>query len=326
MTDEARYFVRELRDSDYTAVAAIQKANDPDQPVSVESLRNLFEVLLRASHPRQVVAEEGATGEVVGAGVVFQMPFEADPTRYWVVGGVLPDHRRRGVGSRLYDDLAAEVRRRGGTSLTSQVLESAHDGSTFLAKRGFVERRRHWGSRLELSSADTSELPALTHALANDGIELTTLAREGVGEPQVLTRLHEFYSEAVRDVPREGPYVPMPFDEFRQFFFGTHDALPDAWFLAKTAGRYVGVSQAAREAARPQVLLQNFTGTLPEFRRRKIALTLKLMVIDYAKRNGYSRIETTNDSLNAPMWTLNEGLGFRKVREAIQLETQLGGP
>jgi predicted GNAT superfamily acetyltransferase len=73
------------------------------------------------------------------------------------------------------------------------------------------------------------------------------------------------------------------------------------------------------------VLQQYFTGVRREARRRKLALALKLMVIDFAKRNGYARIETSNDSLNAPMWTLNKGLGFRKVRETIQFACKLEG-
>jgi RimJ/RimL family protein N-acetyltransferase len=70
------------------------------------------------------------------------------------------------------------------------------------------------------------------------------------------------------------------------------------------------------------VLQQYYTGTRPEYRRRKIALTLKPLLIDYAKRNGYARIETNNDSLNVPMWTLNQGLGFRSVPEHIHLECE----
>jgi RimJ/RimL family protein N-acetyltransferase len=138
-----------------------------------------------------------------------------------------------------------------------------------------------------------------------------------------LNRIYDLDTETGKDVPRDGTYAPLPFEQFRRFFLEGDNALPDAWFLAKAGDRYVGVSSGAREPAQPEVLQQYFTGIRPEFRRKKIALALKLLLIDYAKKHGYARIETSNDSLNMPMWTLNLGLGFRKVRETIQFETQI---
>lgn len=321
--DGPRYELREFHDSDYAAVAAVLNANDPERPTSSETLRHLFETILTEADTRHLVAVDRPSGELVAIGSVFRMPFEAEPSRFWILGGVLEAHRRRGVGSLLYDKLVADARRRGAKSLISQLPEISADGRSFLANRGFEERRRQWRSSLEVASATTAQLPELVHALARDGIELTTVSREGPSDDLVLKRVYEMYTEAARDIPRDGTYRPLPFDQFRTFFFEGADALPDAWFLAKTGGRYVGVSQAAREPAQPDVLQQNFTGTLPEFRRKKIGLALKLMLIDYAKQNGYARIETTNDSLNVPMWTLNRGLGFQKLRETIQLEAPL---
>jgi ribosomal protein S18 acetylase RimI-like enzyme len=323
--DESRYRLREFSDSDYPALARIQEANDPELPISLESLRHMFGTLFQGPDTRNVVVEERRSGEVVGSGVLFQMPFESEPARLWIIGEVDPTHQREGIGSHLYADLAAEADRRGVASLSCQVLETARAGRAFLDKRGFVERRRNWISRLEVPSADTGRLLPLSRSLATNGVEITTLTLEGAGDPRVLTRVYDLYTVAAKDIPRDGAYTPMPFDQFRQFFLQGENALPDAWFLAKTEDQYVGVSQAAREPARPQVLQQNFTGTLPGFRRRSIALALKLMLLEYAKQHGYARIETSNDSLNTPMWTLNQGLGFQKVRETIQLETKLGG-
>jgi mycothiol synthase len=146
-----------------------------------------------------------------------------------------------------------------------------------------------------------------------------------MSDPAVLHRVHDLDVETGRDVPHVGAYTPIAFEVFRQFFMEDQNALPDAWFLAKEGGRYVGVTSAGREPAQPEVLQQYYTGTRPEYRRRKIALTLKLMLIDFAKRNGYLRIETSNDSLNEPMWTLNQRLGFRKMHESIHLELEFGG-
>jgi mycothiol synthase len=321
--DEQRYLLREFRDSDYDALATLQQATDPDEPVSVESLRHMIESMRPLAHPYQTVISDRGTGEVVGSGVVFRMPFESEPTKLWINGFVLPGRQREGLGSHLYDDLVSEAGRRGATALRCHVLESSAGGRAFLARRNFVERRRLWRSHLDVPSADTSQLPSLVRAIEAEGIQFTTLTREGVHDPEVVSRVYDLDAETGKDIPRDGAYTPLPLEDFKRLFLGGDHALPDAWFLAKVGDRYVGYSSGAREPAQPTVLQQYFTGVRPEFRRKRIALALKLMLIDYAKKNGYAGIETSNDSLNLPMWTLNRGLGFRKVRETIQLESRL---
>jgi mycothiol synthase len=322
--DETRYSLREFRETDFDALAAIQNAIEPDEPQSVESLRHVIQSFAQSSNSHLIVVEDRRSGEVVGTAAIFTMPFESDPTKQWIMGMVLPSRQREGIGSYLYDTLLAEARQREATGLRCQVRENSVAGRAFLAKRAFVERRRIWRSSLEVASVDTSQLASLVRAIASGGIEFTTLSREGVNDPQVLKRVHDLDAVTSKDVPRDGTYTPLSLEEFRRFFLEGENFLPDAWFLAKEGNQYVGISSGAREPAQPQVLQQYYTGVRPEFRRRKIALALKLMLIEFAKRNGYARIETSNDSLNAPMWTLNEGLGFQKVHERIQLECDLG--
>jgi GNAT superfamily N-acetyltransferase len=323
--DENRYGVREFRDSDYDALAQIQNAVEPDEPMSVESLRHMIESFRGTANPHQLVVEDRRSGELVGSAAVFRMPFDGEPGQLWIVGSVLPNRRREGIGTHLFESVLAEARRRGATRLQCHVRENSADGQVFLAKRGFVERRRIWRSSLEVARADTSPLPSLVRAITSEGVEFTTLAKEGATQPDVLRRVHDLDTVTGRDVPRGGTYNPLPFEQFRQFFLEGENFLPDAWFLAKVGDQYVGVSSGAREPAQPEVLQQNYTGTRPEFRRKKIALALKLMLIDFAKQNDYARIETSNDSLNVPMWTINRALGFRKVRELVQLESDIGG-
>jgi mycothiol synthase len=320
--DEDRYLLRELRDDDYDAIVVIENAIDPDEPTSVDSLRHSVESARRIYDVRFVVVADRGSGDVVGYGVLFDMPGQSDPSRLWIDGQVLPSRQRKGIGSYIYDTLSADARRRGATALRCTVREDSPEGRAFLARRGFLERRRSWRSSLDVASADTSELPALTRAISAEGIEFTTLPQEGANDPAVLHRVYDLDVLAGMDEPHLGTPTPIPFEEFRRVFWEGPNVLADAWFLAKEGDRYVGLSYAAREAAQPDVLQQYFTGTRPGYRRRKIALTLKLMLIDYAKRNGYARIETNNDSLNVPMWTLNQRLGFRRLRERIHLECE----
>ena len=49
-----------------------------------------------------------------------------------------------------------------------------------------------------------------------------------------------------------------------------------------------------------------------DYRRRGIALALKLHGIAHAKEQGYKKIRTMNESTNRPMLNINERLGFEK--------------
>jgi mycothiol synthase len=323
--DERRYQLREFRDTDYDAFAAIENAVNPEQPISAESLRHLIESFRESSNTHLIAVADRHSGELVGIAAIFKMPFGGSRTTQWIEASVVPGRQRDGIGSHLYEAVLAEAKRRGATELQCQVQESSTSGRSFLAKRNFVERRRVWRSSLDVASADISPLASLVRTITVQGIEFTTLSREGANDVNVLRRIYDLDDEVGKDVPRDGEHAQPSFEQFRQFYFGGENVLPDAWFLAKEGDRYVGLSSAAREPAQPEVLQQYFTGVRREARRRKLALALKLMVIEFAKRNGYARIETSNDSLNAPMWTLNKRLGFRKVRETIQFACKLEG-
>lgn len=54
------------------------------------------------------------------------------------------------------------------------------------------------------------------------------------------------------------------------------------------------------------------TGVIRDYRRRGIALALKVHGIAHAKENGYKKIRTMNESTNRAMLNINERLGFAK--------------
>jgi predicted GNAT superfamily acetyltransferase len=65
------------------------------------------------------------------------------------------------------------------------------------------------------------------------------------------------------------------------------------------------------------------TGVRREYRGRGIAMTLKLGVIDFARRNGYNMIKTWNHSDNAPMLAVNARLGFKREVGWLSMEKNL---
>jgi mycothiol synthase len=319
--DESMFSVRRFTDSDWESFAEVRRAARPNYPVSAETLRNWHEGVEANAVQDRYVAEVRQSGQVVAVGGLGEDP--AYRRKYWIFEFVRPEYQHQGIGAKLYDLLLDDAHRQKGLCLRSSVQTEESAGLAFSDHRGFAERSRDWQSILDVEKVDTSRLPSLLQVLKDGGIEVTTLAQEGVNNPDVWKRLYGLDVATGPDVPRLDPYVPWTLDQFKQAEVGTPIALPEAWFIAKFGAEYVADSWAQREPADPELLQQDFTCTLKEYRRRGVALTLKLSLVDYARRNGFRRIRTNNDSLNVPMWQLNEQLGFRKITTTLQLEKPL---
>lgn len=60
-----------------------------------------------------------------------------------VIARILPDHRGRGLGGRLYERALADARALGAEVIETCVLESNPEGLRFALGRGFVETERY---------------------------------------------------------------------------------------------------------------------------------------------------------------------------------------
>ena len=123
----------------------------------------------------------------------------ADVGQLWI--GVLPEARRRGIGSRLYD-LGEEHLRHVGARTMRAGVESA-DGVAFANARGFTEVRQERVSKLETDRADLSELDELEARARAAGFELVPLRR-------VIDREHRRVRRVVAGQQRVDAVVPTP--------------------------------------------------------------------------------------------------------------------
>jgi mycothiol synthase len=323
--DGALYSIRPYTESDLEAEVRIDNAVDPLHPHTLEELRHWIETATAGvGHVSlRFVAGDRGTGAVVAYGVVQHTSFNYHPLKFELYLAVDPAFQHRGIGRALYATLESEALQRGAICLWSVVRENEPRSVRFLEQNGFVPRRKAWRSRLDLARADLSGFPDRTRALADQGIVLTTLAAEGEGRPEVRQRAFRLCTAASADVPRMGEYTPVSFEEFVEFDLNGPGALPDAYFLARHGDEYVGSTVMDRDLAEPDTLQVGFTGTHPEFRGRGIASELKRRAVEYARSRGYRFLLTNNDSLNHPIWAINERLGFRPETTWIQGEKEL---
>lgn len=315
--------LRPFRESDYPRLVEIGNLCHPEHRKHEEQLRHRDHSWDDGRYERLRLVAEEETGRVLGWGQVNHMPWQFHPRKYALEIQVDPAFRRRGIGSALYGRFLDELRQRNAVLVRATAQESMLDSIAFLAHRGFTEVQRTWESRLDVTRFDFARFAGAAERVAAQGIAMTTLAVERERDPDVLAKVFDLHLAADQDVPAIDPVTPVPFDVYLATNVNTPTALLDAYFLARDADRYVGVSNLQRSLEDPAILYQAVTAVRREYRGRGIALALKLQTVHYARANGYREIRTWNDVRNQPMLRINEALGFQKQPAWISFQKEL---
>jgi GNAT superfamily N-acetyltransferase len=289
--------IRELRREDAPAVTALHLEVNPHQLETPERVWYWASRGLEREQWRQWVAEEN--GELVGsAWAAFQW---AVPTpgkgRFWVA--VAPERRGRGIGGALYEVVDAYLRERGAWRARANV-DGDPAGEQFLRKRGFERAGSDIVSELVLTGAELEE----------PGFAVVPLAR-------VRDRIEELYAICAAgelDMPSDEPDSALTLADWKLDDFGVPDLSDDGSFVALDGERAVSLAFLAVDPSR-KLAYNQMTATLPEFRRRGLALAVKLAAARWAQAHGFERILTENDAENTGMLAVNQRLGYRPLYE-----------
>ncbi len=316
--------LRRVRDSDYPVKSELQARLYPDNPISSEEFRQRARLL---EEPRifhvGIVAEDAVTQAVVGFGALNNSPWNFDPAKYSVELMIDPDRQGRGLGRSLFEVLEEAARRRGATLLWASVRAEDPRSVRFFRRSGFVERRRSWASRLDLSERSRPRHAAVS---PRGEVRFTSIAQEGPNRREVRQRLYRLRIESGKDVPSMGTPTRYSFEQFLAISFRDPRFLPEATLVASVGDRYVSMTALERAEGGPDTLHVGYTGTLREFRGQGLATELKRRAIELARARGYRYVTTDNDSLNTPIRKINQRLGFRVQRTTIRGEKLLARP
>lgn len=301
-------------DSDYHQAVEIFNTVWPEYPDTVEEWKE-------SDHKRSELLKIGRyfaeiDGQPVGFANYGQSLWINHPGKLFVGVEVLPDFRKRGVGTALWERLCQEVQQFDPLRLLAHTREDYEDGIRFANKLGFNECMRDWESRLDPASLIMDEWGRYTRQVAEQGIEIKTVA-DLESDPSRDRKLYELEWLIDRDVPSPEPPSKVPFEEFQKIWERTN-LLSDAWFVAIENGEYVGMTNLWSSQANAKLLYVGITGVARSHRKRGIAMALKLRSVEYAVQKGFSEIRTWNETNNQAMLGINNRLGF--VRQPAHIE------
>lgn len=286
------------------AVARLSASLYPERPEPATAWQKA--AVGGTDHPHWVVADP-ADGALMGFGCA--RPEGAYPPEYrlWRIQlGVAPDRRRQGIGAQLLAQLLDDLRERQALEVRARLRHSSEEAVAFLQKRGFSPFQRMLHLRQELSG-----LPTPPEEVLPAGLAVTTLREELERNPEAaLAGVHDLFCAAAADIPSGEINLLPSLESYSGSLMKDNLLLHDCFFLVKEGDRYVGLSYAATMPDQPGTLGHRFTGVRREYRGRRLARALKVLVTRYALAHGYQRVTTATLEVNGGMRAVNAGLGF----------------
>jgi len=272
-------------DADLEAWIRVRRAVRPNESAgTVELLRQL-------ETPDRLLFLAELDGELAGSGLADR---SSNRERAFLAPRVLPELRRRGVGTALLRALAAHADGMEVEAASSHV-DGADPGAMAFARRfGFEEADRQVEQVRALDGQEPipSPLP--------EGVEVVSIEER----PELLERSYELALQGYEDMALPWSVV-IPLEEWL-WEEATH---PAGSLVALADGEIVGFS-GLMEHDSDGVAEDGLTVVRRDWRRRGLAKALKEREIAWAAANGLSEIVTWTQRGNDGMRALNERLGY----------------
>ena len=286
-------------DADIEAWRSVRIAVVPyERTDSVEEIR-------RGATPEQLMLLAYLDGELVGSGVAGR----GDTAGGFAMPRVLPEQRRRGVGTALLYALADHVEALGYPDLG---VGTDDDGSLAFAKHfGFEEV----GRQVEQVRTIEADEP---WPRVPDEIEIVPLA----DRPELRARIfQELAVAAFDDIPTPRK-IEISLEDWKGSWFPTLDGS----FAALAGDEIVGCAGLVRDFDRADRAENTLTAVRRDWRGRGLARALKETVIAWASANGIRELYTWTQTGNENMQAVNAKLGYVTGHASISLRRPLPLP
>jgi N-acetylglutamate synthase-like GNAT family acetyltransferase len=221
---------------------------------------------------------------------------------------VLPEARRRGVGTALLGVVASHIESLGFDEVGSSVDEP--ESLAFAERFGFREVDRQV-EQVRVIGDETWPAPPA-------GVEVVRVADRpelwGVAYDQLALQA---FADFALDTP-----LDVSLEQWERDWL----AWPEGMFLAVAGGEVIGCAGLERDADEPERAENALTAVRRDWRGRGIASLLKRVSLAFAAEQGLREVYTWTQRGNADMRRLNEHLGYVTRSESITVRAPLPLP
>ncbi len=106
---------------------------------------------------------------------------------------------------------------------------------SFVKRRGWVEKKRAWESRLDPSTVDRANFQRYLDTVSGSGFQITSLKEELAKGPDRVRRVYELVQDVWEDVPLPVPYTKVPYEQWEARDFKNPLFMRDGFFIASRA-------------------------------------------------------------------------------------------
>ncbi len=311
----------EYRQAEYAQVlpeiALVRSEALPDIPIAVEELDE--QLRLRPEGLFRHLELIYTNGELAGFWMLQQEPMFVSGQEMHLRLLVRPQYQSQGIEITAIKKGIDLAEQRKLTKVVA-LARSTHSGFTNgLIESGFKAYHRDIISRLVLDGFDESRWQPAIEKVESTGIQIRSAKHLEKNNPYWIEQAYQVHIELMKDVPFASTYTAPAFETWAAKVRNPKLYDMSLMFFAFENERIVGETALFRFEKKPEYCLTGLTAVVKEYRRKGIALALKVWSIGVAKSLGVVHIDTGNEEDN-PAYQMNVKLGYRDLYDDIGYE------
>ena len=310
-------------DEDYVTVQRLHDTVWTDNPLNMEGYRRWDSIRPKERYWNRVIAEKD--GQPVAYGGFSESHWVDIPNTYNINFLTPPPARNQGICTAFYAYAMGKMAQDGHIPeiLYADTREDKPDAIRWLTQNGFVQKDRYPRSDLKLADFDAAQFADYPKRITEHGLRILPLADIIPNDPQWQHKLYELEWIFEQDEPTPEPPKKIPFEEYAKGTLEDPQFTPAAWMLALDGDRFAGMSCLWPDKMKPHLLHTGWTGVDRPYRKKGLAMAMKLAAIEYAKQQpNITTIQTDNHETNW-MYQINLRLGFKPLPAYLSYEKKL---